>query len=197
MSQICIRPDCPCAASKEVFTDSAIVFCTYCGGRLQPLIGSETITVPDTRPIQPHGPISALAPTGHRIVAFLLDAIISFILGFVALVPVIGQFVGGLLLTIFWLFRDVNGGSPGKMALGLAVANRSNRPATARQRILRNFPFAISIAPLIIPFVGYEIAAVLEGIAIVIEVIMVLFTGDRLTDRLVGTKVIRRSDLAD
>ncbi len=183
MSQICVRPGCGRAVSKEAVNDPGMVYCPDCGGRLQPL------TDPPSG-----GGRAALAPAGRRIAAYLLDFVIALVIGVVALIPIIGQFVGGLLLTSFWLFRDVNGGSPGKMATGLIVVNRTGGPSTVKQRILRNVPFAISIAPLIIPIVGYEVAAVLQLLALFSEIAMVLFTGERLTDRLVGTKVVRRSD---
>jgi uncharacterized RDD family membrane protein YckC len=137
------------------------------------------------------------APRAQRIGAYLLDFLIALLIGVIALIPIVGQLIGGVLLTFFWLFRDINGASPGKMAMGLTVVNRSEGPSSVKQRILRNVPFAISIAPLVVPIVGYEVAAVLQLLAVVGEIAMVLFTGDRLSDRLVGTKVVRRADVVD
>jgi uncharacterized RDD family membrane protein YckC len=194
LSQVCVRNGCRSAAIKEIVSNPAITYCPNCGDRLQPFVvtGLTDGTSAQVSPLLPPPTISRSSVTGARIVAFLLDEIIGIILGTVALVPVIGQLVGGFLLTVFWLFRDVNGGSPGKMALGLVVVNRSGGASTIKQRITRNLPFAISIAPLVVPFVGYEIAIVLELIAITLEVGSLLFTGDRLADRLVGTTVAKR-----
>jgi len=113
-------------------------------------------------------------------------------LGFFALIPIAGPVIAGLLLTPYWLLRDVFGVSLGKLALGMRIVRLNGQPASAAPRILRNVPLMVGPACLIIPVLGYILAPPVAGIAVLVEGVLVLTQGSRLGDRLAGTVVVKK-----
>jgi len=113
------------------------------------------------------------------------------VLALVHFLPIIGWMFYGLLHACYWLFRDFNGASLGKMAMGSFVASENGTPASTKQRILRNVTLAIPGILGVIPLLGIFLEA---GLALLIfggEAILLLATGRRLGDRLAGTMVFR------
>lgn len=136
-----------------------------------------------------------------RIIAFVIDAVASIIVGFI-------PFVGGIIGALYMLFRDalpieaLEYKSIGKKLLGLSVVNiedptsKIDYAASAK----RNWMFALGpmmMFFLFIPILGW-IIDILIGIAVfvlvIIEIIKI-FTdekGVRLGDKMAGTMVIEK-----
>ncbi len=89
----------------------------------------------------------------------------------------------------------MTGGSLGKLALGVRVRNRDGSEATIGSRVLRNVTIAFGPALLVIPLLGYVLAALTASLLIVTETIMLLTQGERLGDKLAGTAVFRADSL--
>ncbi|MGC8916589.1 MAG: RDD family protein [Thermoanaerobaculum sp.] len=128
---------------------------------------------------------------------YLIDVIPAAFLGLSGLIPIVGPMIAGLLLTPYWLFRDVTGRSLGKLAVGTEVVRREGDLAPTWARILRNLPIALGTMLLIIPLLGYVLAPPVLSLVIVAEGIMVLTTGERIGDRIAGTRVVRRVEKKD
>jgi uncharacterized RDD family membrane protein YckC len=97
----------------------------------------------------------------------------------------------GLIHACYWLFRDINGASPGKMVMGSFVASENGTPATQNQRIIRNIPLALPGIVGMIPLLGIFFEAGLAALIFCGEAILLLATGRRLGDRIAGTMVFR------
>src|SRR5262245_9131214 len=77
---------------------------------------------------QPTTP-AAVNAIGIRFAAVLIDVIPAIIIGLVGIIPIIGQLIAGIVLGCYWLLRDINGASLGKMALGLVVVMADGTPS--------------------------------------------------------------------
>tara|TARA_R110002167_G_scaffold148524_1_gene341487 strand:+ start:12474 stop:13163 length:690 start_codon:yes stop_codon:yes gene_type:complete len=134
-------------------------------------------------------PAVEAAGTGIRVVAYIIDCLLTMILAPLILVPILGQMLIGILLFFYWLLRDVGGASPGKLILGLQVVNDSGDPFRVGPRILRNA--LLSIGPLLfcIPVIGIFIGAPIAILMVLVEAGMLLITGNRIGDMLGGTSV--------
>jgi uncharacterized RDD family membrane protein YckC len=148
-----------------------------------------TIVVPATRSAS--GPVVS-ADKGLRVAGYLIDVIPAIFLGLVGLIPIAGPIMAGLLLTPYWLFRDVFGASLGKLLLGMRIVRADGQPASAAARILRNLPLIAGPLCLLIPFLGYFLVAPVAGTVVLIEGILVLTQGSRLGDRLAGTVLVKK-----
>jgi uncharacterized RDD family membrane protein YckC len=181
MTRICTKKETCISASRAILVrDPNISFCPECGSALQ--TADETvINLP--KPV----------PSGTRLAGWLIDFLITVLVAAISLIPVIGQLITSILLSLFWLLRDINGRSPGKMALGLDIVDSSGGPSTTKQRIIRNLPLSLPLLSLMVPFLGYVAVAVLGPLALVIETILIITTGQRIGDRLAGTVVVRRA----
>jgi uncharacterized RDD family membrane protein YckC len=166
---------CPnCGTSVE----TGAPFCPNCGTDLKG--AAETIL------LQPEERV-------RRIVAYLIDVIPMLLLALIHLLPIFGWMFYGLLHACYWLFRDINGASLGKVVMGSFVASENGTPASTQQRVLRNVTLALPGIVGIIPLFGIFLEA---GLALVIfggEAILLLTTGCRLGDRIAGTMVFRRT----
>lgn len=131
------------------------------------------------------------ADKGIRVAGYLIDCIPAILLSLFIFIPIIGAVIAGLLLTPYWLLRDIGGASLGKMVLKLRVVRSDGQPSSVGSRVIRNIPIAIGPAMLIIPMIGYVLSPI-GSILILIEMIMLLTQGDRMGDRLAGTTVVRR-----
>jgi uncharacterized RDD family membrane protein YckC len=143
----------------------------------------------------------AKADPVKRIIAFIIDAVASMIVG---LIPLVGGIIGAL----YMLLRDalpieaLEYKSIGKKLLKLSVVN-TEAPSSKIDYALsakRNWMFAlgpIMLFFLFIPIIGW-IIDILLGIAVLILVIIEIvkiFTnekGQRLGDKMAGTMVIEK-----
>ncbi len=173
-------------------------FCPNCGTKLGDAPADAAANYPSTYP--------ASSPTGDgsvivlgqpeeklkRVVAYLIDVVPMLILAFLHLLPVFGWMLYGLLHACYWLFRDINGASLGKMLMGSVVGSVDGSPSTTNQRIMRNVPLAIPGILGMIPVLGVFFEF---GLALFIfggEAIILLATGRRFGDSLAGTQVFRK-----
>jgi uncharacterized RDD family membrane protein YckC len=138
------------------------------------------------------GSSCVLAGRGIRIGAYVIDAIPAFFMWLLIVIPFIGPFLAGLLLTPYWLLRDVMGGSLGKVLLGLRVVAKDGQPATKGALVGRNLPLVIGPAMLVIPFLGYVFGPGAALVCLLLEIISLLATGERLGDKMAGTVVVRK-----
>jgi len=136
-----------------------------------------------------------------RIIAFIIDAVASMIVG---LIP----FVGGIIGALYMLLRDalpieaLEYNSIGKKLLKLSVVNIENPTSKIdyAASAKRNWMFALGplmLFFLLIPIIGW-ILDILIGIAVfvlvVIEIIKIFSDkkGIRLGDKMAGTMVIEK-----
>ena len=132
------------------------------------------------------------ADKGIRVAGYLIDVLPAIVLGLFALIPIMGPIMAGLLLTPYWLLRDITGSSLGKLILRTMVVRKDGQPASTGARILRNLPLALGPAFLIIPFLGYFLAPATAGVTVLVEAIMLLSQGERVGDRIAGTTVVKK-----
>jgi len=137
-------------------------------------------------------PVAARAEKGLRAAGYLIDVLPAILLGLFGIIPIVGPIIAGFLLAPYWLLRDVTGASIGKLILGLKVARKDGQPATVGARVLRNLTLAIGPGLLIIPILGYVLGPVTAFIAVSVETILLLSSGERLGDRMAGTTVVKR-----
>jgi uncharacterized RDD family membrane protein YckC len=143
----------------------------------------------------------AKADPVKRIIAFIIDAVASMIVGFIPL-------VGGIIGALYMLLRDalpieaLEYKSIGKKLLKLSVVNTEAPSSKVDYAISakRNWMFAlgpIMFFFIFIPILGW-IIDILLGIAVLILVIIEIvkiFTnekGQRLGDKMAGTMVIEK-----
>ncbi len=132
------------------------------------------------------------ADKGLRVAGYLIDVVPAVFLALIGLIPIAGPIMAGLLLTPYWLLRDVFGASLGKLLLGMRIVQQDGQPASAAARVLRNLPLMVGPACLVIPILGYILAPPVAGTVVLVEGILVLTQGSRLGDRLAGTVVVKR-----
>jgi uncharacterized RDD family membrane protein YckC len=135
---------------------------------------------------------NATAPKGLRVLGYLIDIIPAFLLSLFGLIPIIGPVIVGLLLTPYWLLRDISGRSLGKMALDMNIVDTQGNAPTKGALVLRNLPFIIGSLFMIIPILGY-IGPFISLFVLIIETIFLLAQGQRLGDKLAGTVVVKVS----
>jgi uncharacterized RDD family membrane protein YckC len=133
------------------------------------------------------------ADKGTRVLGYLIDILPAIVVGMIlGFIPLLGPFLLSPLFGLaYWLLRDFNGASLGKMAMGTMVVGKDGQAATQGARILRNVPLAIPNMLMLIPILGWIAAIPVAFIVIVTEIIMLLSTGERLGDRLAKTMVIK------
>jgi uncharacterized RDD family membrane protein YckC len=125
--------------------------------------------------------------------AVLIDAvpiiIVSLILGWV---PIAGGMLVGLISIAYWLLRDINGASPGKMLLGLKVVRKDGSESGTQERILRNVTLIAGGVFALIPLAGLVLGPAI-GLAMgIVELVFLLTQKERLGDRIAGTTVVRK-----
>ncbi len=171
-------------------------FCASCGGQVGPVAPPTPSPALSAAEAGPGPGAGALAPAwaakGTRAAGYLIDLLPAFLLVLFALIPFVGSVIAGLLLTPYWLFRDVAGASPGKLLLGTKIVGPGGQPTPTSARIIRNVPLAIGPFLLIIPLLGYVLAPVAGGIVILVETILIITQGERLGDKLAGTRVVKK-----
>jgi uncharacterized RDD family membrane protein YckC len=131
------------------------------------------------------------APAPWRVGAFFIDTVFARIM---SLVVNAGwpdsMLMLGLTLTAYMLLRDAPGASLGKLIVGLRVVGEEGEPASLRSRILRNVPFAVPYALLLIPIVGSVLMLVAAPVINIAELVNLASTGRRQGDRLGHTGVV-------
>ena len=167
------------------------MFCSVCGGPLQGNFCPSCAA---------RGQASAQAgPTTDvalRVGAVLIDVIPALIAGGIfGWIPIIGAMILGLVLSAYWLLRDIGGASLGKMLLGLIVVKKDGSPSGTSERILRNVPLCIGPALLMIPFMGYVLAPPIAAILNITELVLLVTKQERLGDMLAGTTVIKKTPM--
>jgi uncharacterized RDD family membrane protein YckC len=154
------------------------------------------MTVPVSVPAASSPPI-AKASFDRRFIAYTIDSLVGGGMASVfgarsAPSPAMWAAVAFLLL------RDVAGASPGKLILGMRVVRRDDntRPASILQCLGRNLVMAVAVAQgAVIPVAGLSAIWLLPLVAGVLAVFdggYLWDTGERLSDRVVGTAVVRR-----
>ena len=125
-----------------------------------------------------------------RIVSRLVDLLVAWAMTLV--VPPVGVLAGILYLATADSFQK--GQSLGKMVFGLEVVSADGLPCDLKASLYRNLPFSMALLFAAVPFIGW-ILLVVAGIPILlVELWLVLVDdhGERLGDRIAGTKVMER-----
>lgn len=162
----------------------------------QPQAGGLPTPRPMSMPMpmqQPGGYAVPSVDIGLRIGAVAIDVIPMLVVGLViGWIPIIGFMAMGLIGTAYWLLRDFNGASLGKMALGLLVVRKDGTPSDMKDRILRNVTLAVGSALMIIPFAGYVLGPPVSAIMGITEIVMLIVKHERLGDMLANTTVVKK-----
>lgn len=139
-------------------------------------------------------PVQALLPAdkSQRAFGYLIDVLPLLLIGLISLIPFVGIILYGFILIFYWLLRDITGGSLGKMAMGTKVVAKDGSPASTGARILRNVTLAIPGLVLAIPLVGYIGGPICGSTMVLLEVFMLLGSGERVGDKIAGTIVVKR-----
>ena len=180
-----IQVKCPNPKCGQVFLDSHETFCPECGTRLPEASAAAQPGVPAATFV--------VASKFSRILGFAIDFAISVLAAIVLVIPGIGQVVAGLIWIVYFLFRDINGASPGKMVLGNVVISKNGRPASSRQKILRNILLVLPDLVEWIPIAGLVAGPGVLLVILAVEGLALLATGERLGDKIAGTMVVKRS----
>lgn len=182
---ICSNCGAPLGASDK--------FCQKCGASAQLSSGvGGAVPVPaQSIPATPVITAGHVEDRGRRVVAFLIDIIPAILLAVLNFMPLIGHFISAAMISAYWLLRDINEASPGKMVIGSRVVSADGSPASTGQRIGRNVTLALPGLISAIPL-GFLIALPLSFLFFFLEVVMLLLTGNRLGDKLAGTTVVRK-----
>ncbi|NPV70952.1 MAG: hypothetical protein HPY55_09945 [Firmicutes bacterium] len=128
------------------------------------------------------------AGLGRRVLASLVDAVISLVL---AMAPV----VGGLAAAAYMLAKDglMDGRSPGKKIFNLKVVTVSGwQAATYVDSVKRNAIFAAPDLLMLVPIIGLTFAAPVSLAIFILELVFIITDpeGLRLGDKFAGTKVV-------
>lgn len=156
---------------------------------------------PETNHIKTNSATLTKTDPVKRIMAFVIDAVVSMMVGFI-------PFFGGIIGALYMLLRDalpieaLGYNSIGKKLLNLSVVNIED-PTTKidyAASVKRNWMFALGplmMFFLFIPILGWIIDFVL-GIALLVLVILEIIKifsdekGIRLGDKIAGTMVIEK-----
>ncbi len=127
----------------------------------------------------------------NRILAALIDGVMSYVIGFI---PVIGAIAGA----VYMLLKDglFEGQSVGKKVMKMQVITENDAKADFAVSARRNVIFAIPIAVMIIPILGWIIAPILSLVIVIIEFLKIKDDpkGRRRGDNWAGTQVIMHSE---
>lgn len=131
------------------------------------------------------------ADTGKRIVAYIIDAVITTIIG---LIPIVGQLIGAA----YWALRDglkidfMDQRSLGKKIMKLRPVTLEGNKLEIVDSVKRNWMFAIIPLSILIPILGWFIILPLACIFVIVEIILTLTDkeGRRFGDKMAKTKVI-------
>ena len=132
------------------------------------------------------------ADVGKRAVAAIIDVVISYVVG---LIPVIGWLIGAAYMALRdgFTFEPFVKQSLGKKLLNLrAVMVETGGSCDYLLSIKRNLPFIIPMIFMVVPVIGWIIGGILWLVALIIEIVLVITdeNGERLGDKIAGTRVI-------
>ena len=132
-----------------------------------------------------------------RALGYLIDLLPTFLLIPFILIPILGQIMMGMLLCIYWLLRDIQGASLGKLALGCRVESVSSEVANPQKgRVIRNLPFAFVCLCFAFPILGFVLLLVVGPVVILSESLALILTGRRLGDMIAGTTVVTNPSIS-
>lgn len=125
-----------------------------------------------------------------RTFARLVDLLVAWALTLV--VPPVGLLGGILYLALADGFQK--GQSLGKMVFGLEVILVNGDPCTLKASIYRNIPFSLALLFAAIPFIGWIllVLAIIPILLVELWLVVVDDKGERLGDRISGTRVLER-----
>lgn len=122
-----------------------------------------------------------------RFLAALVDGVLAGVVGFI---PVVGAIIGA----VYMLFKDglFEGQSLGKKVLKLQVVTLDNEKADFVISAKRNAIFALPLAIMIIPILGWLVAPFIALAILIVEVIKIVndSKGCRFGDEWAKTQVI-------
>lgn len=128
---------------------------------------------------------------GTRVIASIIDGVASYIVGFI---PILGAIIGA----VYMLLKDglFEGQSIGKKVMKLQVITENDTKADFAVSARRNAIFAIPVALMIIPVLGWVLAPVVSLVIVIIELMKVINEpkGRRIGDTWAGTQVIKFSE---
>ena len=128
---------------------------------------------------------------GNRVIAALIDGVMSYVIGFI---PVIGAIIGAA----YMLLKDglFEGQSVGKKVMKLQVLTEQGVKADFAVSAKRNAIFAVPVAIMIIPVLGWIIAPILSLVILIVEFMKIMNEpkGRRLGDTWAGTQVIKMEE---
>ena len=131
---------------------------------------------------------------GTRVIAALIDGVMAYVVGFI---PIIGAIAG----TVYMLLKDglPEGQSVGKKLMKLQVITEADTKADFTASAKRNAIFALPIALMIIPILGWIMAPFVALVIIIIEFLKIKDEpqGRRLGDTWADTQVIMFAEQAD
>jgi uncharacterized RDD family membrane protein YckC len=141
---------------------------------------------------QPMGgqPGVAIRPDlGPRFIGALIDGVIAIPLVWLAVIPLV-NIIGAPVLTAYWLGRDYifKGQSVGKKVAKTRVVKLDGSPFTLKDSVMRNISFAPYIL-MIIPVIGVPFSG-LAGLAQIVDLVLVVTSGNRMGDNLAKTQVV-------
>ncbi len=125
---------------------------------------------------------------GNRVLAAVIDGVMSYIIGFI---PIIGAIIGAA----YMLLKDglFEGQSIGKKVMKLQVITEGDVKADFAVSARRNVIFAIPVIVMIVPVLGWIVAPILGLVILIIELLKVINEpkGRRIGDTWAGTQVIK------
>lgn len=124
--------------------------------------------------------------------AWGIDLLIVIGISLFALIPLLGGILVALMGTSYLLFRDFQGASFGKQAMGLRVVDKNGQPASGNALILRNLFFALPYLFHFIPFLGVFLTLLFWVPVCFVEGFCALLKGERIGDMLAGTRVVKK-----
>jgi uncharacterized RDD family membrane protein YckC len=142
-------------------------------------------------PESPNQPTVVTADTASRVLGYLIDVLPTVLIGLLALIPIVGAILAGLVLCVYWVSRDIGGSSLGKLVMRTRVALKDGHEAPIAARILRNVPIGLPGCAMSVPVAGYVLGPGCGGLVFLIEAIALLATGERIGDKLANTTVVK------
>lgn len=133
------------------------------------------------------------ADLGTRFIGALIDGLIFLPLGILwRFMPFFFIFIYFPLMAIYWMTRDMfmgPGVSIGKKVMKTRAVREDGQPFTFTDSIMRNISHAIYLLG-IIPVLGWLVMGPIGGVVMVIEIVMVVMTRQRIGDKIQHTRVV-------
>ena len=154
------------------------------------------VPAPPSALAHPPAPVAVVpAPAISRAIAYVIDVFVTLILFPLALIPIAGHVIVGILLGCYWFFRDAKKFSLGKKAMNLRILTESGGEPTEQQLTKRNLPLAIAGFILAAPLIGLVLGPIAGFIAVLMNAILIITEGRTLGDKWAGTIVVEGNRL--